>query len=145
MIKDFFSTNSIAIAGASRNAKKFGNIVCRKLKEKGFNIYPVNPSGESICDLQTYKEIADLPTEVQHLIILTRKDRTTEIVKQAIAKGIQNIWIQQMSDSPEAIEIATEAGIHLICGKCLFMYAEPVEGMHKFHRGCKKLFGQLQE
>jgi uncharacterized protein len=145
MIKDFFTAKSIAVAGASRNEKKFGNIVCRKLKEFGFTVFPVNPSGETICNLTSYKNISSLPLEATHLIILTRKERTEELVNSALAKGIKNIWIQQTSETLGAVEAAKNAGANVISGKCLFMYSDPVRGAHRFHRGIKKVCGKFEE
>ena len=42
-IDTFLSTHKIAIAGVSRDPKKFGYLVFQQLKEKGFEVYPINP------------------------------------------------------------------------------------------------------
>jgi hypothetical protein len=48
-----------------------------------------------------------------------------------------------MSDTKITVEIAQENNISLITNECIFMFAEPVSGIHKFHRAIKKFFGRL--
>lgn len=140
-IQNFLQPKKLAIAGVSRNTKKFGFTVFKELKGKGFEVFPINPNTEEIEDNKCYKSINDLPDDVKHLHIATKKDLTASLVQQAIDKGITSIWIQQGSDTPEAVKLANEAGINLIHKKCILMYAEPVKGIHGFHRFLTKVFG----
>jgi hypothetical protein len=48
-----------------------------------------------------------------------------------------------MKASQAAIEYAVSNKVNLVAGQCILMFAEPVEGFHKFHRNLKKLFGRL--
>ena len=130
----------MAIAGASRDPKKFGHLILKAMEEKGIDSYPINPHAESILNKTCYKDIATLPEDVDRLIICTNKNITTAIVDEAIQKGIKHIWIQQTSETKEAVEKAEAAGINLIYNKCVFMFAEPVNGIHKFHRALVKFF-----
>ena len=45
-----------------------------------------------------------LPSEVKGIIILTKKNKTASVIRDAKEKGIKQIWIQQMADSKEALE-----------------------------------------
>ncbi|MBN2522162.1 MAG: CoA-binding protein [Bacteroidales bacterium] len=142
-INDFFQCKNIALAGVSRNKKKFGYISYKSLVEKGYNIYPVNPNTQEIDGRKCYQDISDLPPEVDGVIIMTPKQHTDKILRQAFGKGIKNIWVQQMSETKETIQIAEEFQHDIITGKCIFMFAEPVSGVHKFHRTLVKIFGGL--
>jgi len=68
--------------------------------------------------------------------------QTTSVIQQAIEKGIGNIWIQQKSETPEALELCRKNNINLIHNHCIFMFSQP-EGLHKFHYGMKKFFGTI--
>lgn len=140
-IQKFLEPKKLAVAGASRNPKKFGGTIFKELKEKGFELYPVNPNADEIQGVKCFKTIADLPSDVGHLYIVTPKTQTQEIVNAAVEKGIKMIWIQQKSETPEAVKTAEDAGIQLIYNKCIFMFVEPVTGPHSFHRFFTKLFG----
>jgi len=140
-IRNFLEPQKMAIAGVSRNPKKFGGSIFRELKEKGFELYPVNQNAEEIQGVKCYKSVADLPDDVKHLFIVTPKSSTTSVSSEAISKGMDMIWIQQKSDTPEAVNAIKEAGIPLIHRKCLMMFAAPVKGSHNFHRFLAKVFG----
>jgi len=140
-IKSFLEPKELAIAGVSRNPKKFGRVVYDTLKDRGFKLYPVHPYSDEIAGDACVKEITELPDHVKRLYIVTGKDHTTELVEQAAKKGIKEIWIQQTSDTPESIEIAEKNDITLIHKQCIMKFAEPVKGIHKFHRSISKLFG----
>src|SRR5690606_18418784 len=133
----------IAIAGVSRNPKKFGHIVLKELVDRGFDVYPVNPDADTIRGHRCYHSVTDLPDDVKHLLIVTPKHQTHAVADDAVSKGIKMVWIQQMSDSPEAIKILSDAGIPYISGKCILMFADPVKGPHKFHRFLVKITGRF--
>jgi predicted CoA-binding protein len=142
-IESFLSTKKIAIAGVSRNPKKFGYTVFKELTQKGFDVYPINPNTNSLGGIPCFQSIAALPSDVKNLLILTPKDQTTGLVRDAVSNGISAIWIQQMSETPEAIKLAEENHINLVSKQCILMWTEPVVGFHKFHRSVKRLFGLL--
>lgn len=137
----FLNDKEIALAGVSRNPKKFGNAVYKTLKSKGIKIYPVNPNVDLIEDEICYRSLNDLPAHVKNLLILLKPSETEKILKEAISRGIKKIWIQQGSENATVVELANEAGITLITGKCVLMYADPT-GFHKFHMRLNKLFGK---
>lgn len=140
-IQQFLAPQKMAIAGVSRNPKKFGGSVFRELKKKGFELYPVNQQADEIQGVKCYKSVSELPEDVKHLFIVTPKASTAGIAGEAISKGMDMIWIQQYSDTPEAVKAIQEAGIPLIHKKCILMFADPVKGPHNFHRFLAKIFG----
>ncbi len=140
-IQKFMEHRKMAIAGVSRNPKKFGGVVLKELKEKGFTLFPVNPNANEIQGLKCYQSVLDLPEDVDRLFIVTPAKETEAVVKAAIQKGIKMIWIQQKSDTPEAVKAVMDAGIPLIYKKCMMMFAEPVKGPHSVHRFFVKVFG----
>lgn len=140
-IEDFLAGQPVAMAGVSSNPKKFGFAAFRELKEKGMNIIPVNPHASEIHQVKVFNTLKDLPPEVKSLIIMTKKDQTAGLVKEAKTLGFKNIWIQQNSESAEAINELEGSGINYITNQCILMYYKP-NGVHKFHLALKKIFGR---
>ena len=140
-IQQFLTPKKIAVAGASRNSKKFGGTIFQELKARGFELSPVNQNAEEIQGVPCYQSVQDLPPEIKHLYIVTPRKSTDSVVNDAISRGMDMIWIQQKSETPEAIKAIKEAGIPLIHNKCIMMFADPVKGPHKFHRFLAKVFG----
>lgn len=140
-IDRFFGSKCYAIAGVSRNSQKTGTAFFMEMLGKGFKVVGVNPHMKELSEQPCYPNVDALPEEVDALITTVKPEQTLSIVKAAEGKGIKNIWMQQGSQSAEAIAFCQEKGMNLIYKECLMMYCEPVESIHKFHRGIKKLFG----
>lgn len=140
-IETFFSNTKFAVAGVSRNNKKFGNMVYNTLKEKNFTVYPINPNMESVEGEKCFKTPLDLPTSELSLIVVAPKEQTMQIVKDAVQKGIKNVWLQYGTNTEEAIEYGEKSGVNIIYKQCVMMFLNPV-GIHKFHAVIHKLFGK---
>jgi len=141
-IDSFLKSDKLAIAGVSRDEKKFGFLIYKKLKEIIPQIYPINPNADLIDGSKVFKSFDELPEGIENLFIVTKKDKTKDVISEAVKYGIKNIWIQQMSETNEALELANQNSLNIIYKKCIFMYADPVNGIHKFHRFMAKLFGK---
>jgi uncharacterized protein len=142
IIDDFLSSERIAVAGVSRDKKKFGNIVFKDLKRKGYNVVPVNPNVDDIEGTKCYSSLDDIPGEIQAVISVTSPDKTLTMLKDLKRKDIRDFWMIKGSESIEAVEFCNKAGINAVAGECILMFAQP-EGFHKFHRFINKVFGKL--
>lgn len=142
-INRFVASKTIAIAGASRNDKSFSADVAKHLKELNYKLWFVNPNYET-DEPQNFKiqSIKRLPNDVKNLLVLTPATETEVVVKQAIEKGMDNIWIQQKSETTAAIELAQNNSVNLIHHLCIFMFTKPT-GIHKFHHTIKRVFCSL--
>jgi len=141
-INEFLDSKPIALVGVSRNPKKFGYAAFKELKEKGMNLIPVNPEAVEIMGVKSYQNVKMLPSSVQGIIVMTKKEITASVVREAKEKGIKQIWIQQMAESKEALDELIGSDINFITGECILMHYKP-HSIHKFHRGIKKFFGSF--
>lgn len=141
-INEFLGSETFAIAGVSRNQKKFGYAAFKELKGKGMNIVPVNPHADQIDGIDVYHDVVSLPDTVKGLIVMTRKDQTASVIRDAKKKGIKQIWIQQMADSKEALKELEGTGINYVTGQCILMHYKP-HSIHKFHKAILKFFGRF--
>jgi len=141
-IDNFLAQSHIAVAGYSKNPKKFGAQVFNSLKEKGYNVYPVNPAGGTTPDGQiVYESIDALPENLKALYVVTKPAVSSGLVKKALEKGYTHFWIQQMSDNAEVLDFLKEVP-EKVTGECIFMHTNPT-GIHKFHWWLAKVFGRL--
>jgi uncharacterized protein len=140
-INEFLDSQPIALVGVSRNPKKFGYTAFKELKEKGMNIIPVNPNADEIMGVKSYPDVTSLPSDVHSIIVMTKKEKTVSVIRDAKEKGIKQIWIQQMADSKEALDELKDSNINFISGECILMHYKP-HSIHKFHKAITKLFGR---
>jgi predicted CoA-binding protein len=138
-IEEFLASEPIAMAGVSRNPKKFGFAAFKELKEKGMNILPVNPYADEIHGSKVYKDIKSLPDNVGGLIVMTGKSQTASVIRDAKARGIKQIWIQQMAETREAMQELEGSDINYITRECILMHYKP-HSIHKFHAAIRKFF-----
>lgn len=142
-IEQFFDARKIAIAGVSRDPKKMGYTVYKELKEKGYQVYPINPNTDQVDGEPCFHSVTSLPLDVRNLLVITPKKQTLQVVKDALEKGIDHLWIQQTSETPEVLEYLKGKPLNLVIKECILMWTEPVTSIHKFHRGLRKFFGLL--
>ncbi len=69
-IDDFLKQRTIAVVGASRNKRKFGNTLFRELKAKGYAAIPVNPHSDTIEGERCYPSLKALPVKVDGVAIV---------------------------------------------------------------------------
>ncbi len=118
----FFSSPAFAVAGASSNREKYGNKVLRCYLLNNKRVYGINPRATEIEGAPCVASIADLPPDVKSISVVTPPAITEQVVKEAIAKGIENIWMQPGAQSSAAIEACQQHGINVIAdGSCLLV------------------------
>ncbi len=142
-IDSILNRKKLAFAGVSGDPKKFSRVVYKELKDKGYELYPVNPKLDEVEGDKCYRSVSDLPEDVKWGILMTPKASTPDVLKEAIDKGFESIWIQQGAHSPQALEMAENTGIKLVYNKCIMMFASPVKGVHAFHRFLARIFGKV--
>lgn len=142
-IDAFLAPRRLAIAGVSRDPKKFGFIAFKELREKGFEVLPINPNAETIDGIKCYPSVASLPEGVESLLLVTPRNQTAGVIREALEKKIPHLWIQQMAESKEALKLAENTSVNLIYKECILMHTLPVKSIHRFHRAIKGFFGLL--
>ena len=89
----FFEPKSIAIIGAS-DTPRFGYTTTKYLLESQFKTYPVNLKKEKILGHDAYKNIKDIPEEIELAIILVAARYVLQVVKDCIDKNVKGIIIE---------------------------------------------------
>jgi predicted CoA-binding protein len=132
----------MALAGVSQSGKKFGNVVLKELARKGYQLSLVHPEADEIAGRKCYSSVSELPDGIGGLIVVVPPEQTEKVVREAADRGIRNIWLQQGSESPDAVRYCEEQDLNVIHGECILMFAQPT-GFHRFHRWIWGLIGKL--
>jgi predicted CoA-binding protein len=148
-IEHFIRNKEVALVGASQNQKKWGNMLFRELKKKGYTVYPVNLNATEIEGVKCYPTIGALPPEIRNAIIVLPPEITEQIVKECVQSGINRVWLHKGAggkgaSSKIAIEFCKANGIEVVYDLCPLMFFPPV-GMHKVHFWLKRLVGRMPE
>jgi len=138
-MREYLSPRAMAVVGASNARSKFGNLVCRELKARGFRVYPVNPHEKEICSERCHRTINELGDRIDRILIVLPPILTEQIIMELNPAIISYVWMQNGAESPEALRICHAKGIRTIYGQCILMHAEPVRSYHLLHRWWSKL------
>ena len=136
--ESFFGLERYAVIGDSRT-RKFPALTQRYLEERGKTVYPVDLAGGQPGFLSS---VAEIPTDAQAAIVEVVPERSADVVKQVLDHGLTQIWLHQMTDTPEALELCRLQGADVQSGSCAIMYLAPTASYHVLHRGIWKLIGR---
>lgn len=103
--------SSVAVLGASRDRRKYGNKAVRAYVESGFTVYPVNLSEESIEGLKAYPTIDAVPDPVDFVSLYVPPAVGLKMLPAIAARKPREVWINPGAESDELIE--TAADLHL--------------------------------
>lgn len=142
-VAEFLAQRKLALVGASRGGRKFGNVIHRELKAKGYTVYPVHRDAETIGGERCWPGLGSLPEPVGGVVLVVPPAQTEKLVLEAHAAGIGRVWMQQGSQSPAAVRSCEERGMACVQGECILMFAEPAGLLHRVHRGLWGLLGKL--
>lgn len=95
LMKHLMSPKSIAILGASNHPESIGGRPIKFLKSFGYQgeIYPINPKYETLQGLTCYKELSDIPLNIDLLIIITKPESIMKAMHEAKAQKIHAVMI----------------------------------------------------
>ncbi|HWQ45888.1 MAG TPA: CoA-binding protein [Longilinea sp.] len=141
-VQDFLQAKRLAVVGVSHNPQKFGSAIYTDLKGRGFEVYGVNPTLDTIDGDKCYASLTELTGKVDGVVISVPPQKAAQAIREAAAAGITKVWLQQGAQSLETTKVAREVGVTPVEGKCILMYAGEVKSIHAFHRFFAKLFGQ---
>lgn len=150
-VDEFLAQKRIAVAGVSRDNSHHptGNLIYRRLKKTGHEVFPVNPHMQSFEGDRCYPDLQSIPGGVDGVVIVTRPDATDRIVRDCSDARVRRVWMHQSiakgasSVSPAAVEYCRQHDISVIAGTCPMMYGDDVDFGHACMRWMLRLTGGL--
>jgi predicted CoA-binding protein len=112
-------TKTIAVVGASADARKPSHTVPRYLQRQGFRIIPVNPRGGEILGEQVRQGLDDVEEPIDVVEVFRPSDETPDVAREAVKMGAKVLWLQEGISSDEAEKIASEGGLKVVMDRCM--------------------------
>jgi uncharacterized protein len=109
----------VAVVGASTDPSKASHLVPATLRKHGFRIMPVNPRYPRIIGETAYPALSDIPFPVEVVEVFRPAEEAADIARQAVAVGAKALWLQVGISSPEARQIAQDAGLDYVEDACM--------------------------
>jgi predicted CoA-binding protein len=121
LIKEFMDQKRFAVVGATDNPEKYGNRVVKNLRDRGYEVYPVNPKLEEVEGLKCYASIAEIPVSVDVVDFVVPPNATEGILKQCKDLGLDRIWLQPGSESETAIAFCRDNNLKVVHSVCVML------------------------
>ena len=137
--REFLSQRRIAVTGVSRSPENHGsNVVYQRLRERGYQVFPVNPNTTEIAGDTCYADLASIPGGVDAVVIGTSPKHADSTMRECARLGIKQVWMHRSfgggSVSPTATEYGRQHGITVIDGGCPLMFDPVSDPGHKVMR-----------
>jgi uncharacterized protein len=138
-VNEFLAQRRIAVAGVSREpASHGGNIVYKRLRDRGYEVFAVNPNAETVEGDTCYHDLGAIPGGVDAVVIATAPAAVGGVVADCERLGIHRVWMHRSfsggSVSTEAVEAGRRAGMTVIEGGCPLMFDPTADFGHKCMR-----------
>jgi predicted CoA-binding protein len=138
LIFEFLQRRRIAVAGVSRDPGSAANFVFRTLRDRGYDVSPVNPNAQQVEGTTSFPSLTSIPGELDGVVVASHPSVSADIVRQAAEKRIARVWLhrsfRQGSVSQEAVEECRRLDIQCIVGGCPVMFSQPVDFSHRCMR-----------
>jgi uncharacterized protein len=145
---EFLANKRIAVTGVSRHPEGHGsNVVYERLRERGYEVFAVNPYAEQVEGDPCYPDLRSVPGGVGAVVIGTRPEAAEATMRECADLGIGQVWMHRSvgvgSVSRAAAEYGRQRGISVIDGGCPLMFEPVADGGHKAMRFVFTLTGRV--
>lgn len=114
----------IAIVGATDAAGKYGGIIYRHMKEKGYRVVGVNPGRDTVDGDRVYPSVGDLPEEPDIVNVVIPPDRTLGLIDEVDQLEDPAIWIQPGAADASVRRRLDSADMPSLVDACIMVIAQ---------------------
>jgi predicted CoA-binding protein len=138
-VSEFLGKKRVAVTGVSRNPQGHGsNMVYQRLRERGYEVFAINPNADSVEGDRCYENLASVPGRVEAVVIGTRPETADATMRECVELGIKHVWMHRGpgagSVSASATEYGRRHGVTVIDGGCPCMFEPTADFGHKVAR-----------
>jgi predicted CoA-binding protein len=135
----FLANKRIAVTGVSRRAADHGaNTVFKRLRDRGYEVFAVNPNTSEVEGTHSYHDLKSIPGGVEAVVIATSPKNAEDTMRECVELGIKQVWMHRGPGAGSVSKAATDHGrqhgVTVIDGGCPLMFAPTADFGHKVMR-----------
>jgi predicted CoA-binding protein len=93
---EFLGHQRVAVTGVSRTPASHGsNVIYKRLRERGYEVFAVNPNADEVEDDRAYHDLRSIPRGVEAVVIGTRPETAEETMRECAELGIKHLWMHR--------------------------------------------------
>lgn len=144
---EFLAQKRIAVAGVSRSSGQAANLVYKRLRDRGYSVFAVNPNADTVEGDHCYHDLKSIEGGVDGVVVATTPTVAEQVVHDCADLGIKRVWLHGSfgtgSRSDRATDYGREHGVQVIDGGCPCMFGTTADFGHRCMRGILSLTGGL--
>jgi predicted CoA-binding protein len=105
---------TVAIIGASSNRGKFGNKALRAFANKGYTVFPINPTEAEVEGHKAYSSVLDVPGAIDLATLYVPGRVGAVVLDEIFEKGIPEVWLNPGADDREVVDKARGLGLKTV-------------------------------
>ncbi len=112
-------SKNIAIVGISADETKDSNSVAKYIKQKNYQIFPVNPKYDEVIGEKCYKNLKLIPQPIDIVVIFRKPEAIPAVVDEAIDINAKTVWMQLGLANNSSAAKARKSGLSVVMNKCI--------------------------
>lgn len=147
--REFLSHRRVAVVGVSRRGDTAANVIYKRMRRDGFEVYPVNPNATEVEGDACWPSLEAIPGGVEAVVVATHPAVAADVIRECARLGVRRVWLHRSfgtgSVAEDAAALARQEGMALIEGGCPMMFLEPVDPAHRCFRWLLSVTGKLPD
>jgi predicted CoA-binding protein len=112
---------TVAVVGATDDPSKYGHVIYRDLKRKGYTVFPVNRRRAKVDGDKAYRTLSGLSDKPTIVNIVVPPPETVVVLQQCLEQDLMNVWLQPGAESPESLAMLQDRGFNYLANTCIMV------------------------
>lgn len=144
---DFLAQKKIAVVGVSRSGDVAANLIYKRFRKAGYQVFPVNPNAEEVEGDPCFASVKAIPDGVDAVVVATHPAASEQVARDCAEAGVSKVWIHHSfgegSFSQEAVDFCRANDITVIPAGCPLMFGKTADFGHRCMRFIFNLSGRI--
>lgn len=120
---------TVAVVGATDDPAKYGAVIYRDLKRKGYEVFAVNPNRDTVDGDPAFKSLDALPAKPTIVNIVVPPQATLRVLEKSLELGMKNVWVQPGAESPAVMAFLNEHDFNYLANSCIMVRSRVRAGL----------------
>ena len=112
---------TLAIVGATDNPAKYGYVIYRDLKRKGFTVFPVNRNRQTVDGDTAFRALAEIPEAPSVVNVVVPPEETLQVLQECLELGLMNVWLQPGTESAANLTFLQKNHFNYLANACIMV------------------------
>jgi predicted CoA-binding protein len=124
---------TVAIVGASSKPDRPSHKAVVGYVNRGYVVWPVNPSGEAVAGIAAFKSLKDLPAPPDIISMYVNPKIGAAMIDEIAGAKPRYLWLNPGADGEPIVSAAATKGLQIIqaCNLVALSYGDPLQQAKK--------------